>query len=83
MNVYLPINGDIEDLVNTVEALKPGTIQSRQVLEVSTEDKSLAMLLKKLSEGVEDEFNAPMKKVRKPRKARIPEGPVSSDGGEL
>lgn len=83
MNVYLPINGDIEDLVNTLEALKPGMITSRQVLEVSTEDKSMALLLKKLSEGVEDEFNAPTKKVRKQRKARTPEAPVNMDGGEL
>jgi hypothetical protein len=72
MNVYLPINGDIEDLVNTLEALKPGLVTSRQVLEVSTEDKGVAALLKKFGEGTEDEVNAaePRRAAKKPRQTK-------------
>lgn len=83
MNIYLPPNGAVEDLINTLEQLKPGMVSSRLMLEVSTQDKGLAMLLKKLaSNGIADEMNAdPMKvkKARKTRAARTPEN-TPADG---
>jgi hypothetical protein len=58
MNIYVPPNGAVEDLVYTLEELRPGLVRSRLVLEVSTDDKSLGALLKKISEGIPDEMNA-------------------------
>lgn len=58
MNIYVNPNGAVEDLVNTLEELRPGLVSSRMVLEISTEDKGLAALLKKLAEYIPDEVNA-------------------------
>lgn len=49
MNIYLEPNTKIEDLVNMLEEIKPGAITSRLVLEVATEDKDLATILKKMA----------------------------------
>lgn len=65
MNIYVNMNGTMEDLVNTLEELRPGLISSRMVLEISTEDKGLAALLKKLAEDIPDEVNAPAMAVHK------------------
>ncbi len=85
MNIYVPPNGAVEDLVNTLEALKPGMVSSRLVLEVSTEDKGLAMLLRKISGEIPDEMNADSlvaqrsRPERKTRKARTPKS-APADG---
>lgn len=66
MNIYVTPNAAVEDLVNTIEELKPGMVTSRMVLEISTEDKSLGALLKSIAEGVPDELNAaPSKRAKK------------------
>jgi len=53
MYIYLEPNTKIEDLVNMLEEIKPGAITSRLVLEVATEDKALAMILKKMASDPE------------------------------
>lgn len=72
MNIYVTPNGAIEDLVNTLEELKPGLVSSRMVLEISTEDKGLALLLKKLASDIPDEFNAPAPKAKRQYKSKKP-----------
>lgn len=83
MNIYLPPNGAVEDLVNTLEQLRPGMVSSRLMLEVSTEDKGLAMLLKKLADDIPDEMNAyghkPAKIVKRGRAVRTTEKAVPAD----
>jgi hypothetical protein len=94
MNIYVNPNGAVEDLVNTLEELRSGMVSSRMVLEISTEDKGLAALLKKLAEDMPDEVNAdkPARAVRKTKrgkaislKAEATKVATTSedDGGEL
>jgi hypothetical protein len=72
MNIYVNPNGAVEDLVNTLEELRPGMVSSRMVLEISTDDKGLAALLKKLAEDMPDEVNAdkPARAVRKTKRGK-------------
>jgi hypothetical protein len=94
MNIYVNPNGAMEDLVNTLEELRPGMVSSRMVLEITTEDKGLAALLKKLAEDIPDEVNAgtPAKPGRKTKRGKaislkaeatkvVPTS--EDDGGEL
>lgn len=70
MNIYVNPNGAVEDLVNTLEELRPGMVSSRMVLEISTEDKGLAMLLKKLASEIPDDVNAPAPKKRNVKRGK-------------
>lgn len=84
-------NGAVEDLVNTLEELRPGMVRSRMVLEISTEDKLLAALLNKLAEDIPDEVNAPAKKPRQTKRGKAISlkgkatefATTDEDGGEL
>jgi len=90
MNIYAAPNAAMEDLVNAIQELRPGMVTSRLVLEISTDDKGLAALLKRISDDIPDEMNAdslvlprskPEKKARKPRISKAPVE-ISSIGGD-
>lgn len=71
MNIYVKPNGIMKDLVHILEELYPGKIQSRMMLEISTEDKKIGTLLKAVDIDTEDEMNAAPMKVKRRKQQRV------------